>query len=96
MSKKVNQDVIQRLFCERIVETTWSNAEKFKEELAIIVNRGTIKTDRDLSILLISAGAFLQRVTLSDADNVELGLTVVSCDKKNSCDDYELADCDLI
>ena len=87
--KKVNQTDVCRLICERIANEGWSNAEKYKDNLEIILERRSIESEEDLSLLLIVANAFLQKVTLSELENNELGLKIT-----NLIGDEDLDECD--
>jgi len=97
-SRESEQESTFRLFSERVINETWSKAEQYKEEIELILERGTVESDRDISLLLIAANAFIQKVTLSDADNHEMGLeefSLVPCGKEyKSCDSCGLEDCD--
>ena len=76
--KRMSQTVVCRLICERIANEGWANAEKYKDKIEVIVERRSIESEEDFSLLLIAANAFLHKVTLSDLENNELGLKILS------------------
>ena len=91
------KETIYGLFCERVINESWSNVERYKKDIEVILERRTIETDTDLSLLLMASNAFLQKVTLSQAENDKLGLNVSkinSCDNYENCDDCDLDTCD--
>ena len=89
--KKMSQTDVCRLICERIANEGWANAEKYKDEIEVIVERRSIKSEKDFSLLLIAANAFLHKVTLSDLENNELGLKIPSLiidEDLDGCDSF--------
>ena len=96
--EEMEKDDMYRLVCERILNESWSNAERYKGEIEKILERGTIESERDVSLLLIASGAFMQRSTLISADNSRFDLdefSLVPCGRgHNSCDDCQLIECD--
>ena len=72
--QRVSQQDVCRLICERIVNEGWSEAERHRDEISTIVERGSVESERDRSLLLIAATAFLQKSTLGDLDLQDIGL----------------------
>jgi hypothetical protein len=69
MSKEMSNGELQRLLCERILNESWSVVSEHKEEIRVILERGTVESDSDLSLLFAAAEAFIQRTTMIDAEN---------------------------
>ncbi len=87
---------VQRLRCEKLVNESWSKAEEYKDEIQKVLNKGNPTSEEDISLLIIGAAAFMQKVMLNGVENEELfGLSSVPCGRDhNSCDDCDLVKCD--
>ncbi len=63
---------VQRLGCEKIVNESWSKAARYKDKIDEVLKKDRPRTDNDISLLIIAAAAFMQRVTLEEVENKEL------------------------
>lgn len=58
-----------RLKCEKIVNESWSDAQKFYNEIKNIINKDGPKNKKENIILIIAANAALQQMTLDKAED---------------------------
>ncbi len=65
---------VQRLRCEKLVNESWSIAERHKEKIQAVLNKNNPTSPNDISLLVIAAAAFMQKVMLDDVENEELDL----------------------
>ncbi len=63
---------VQRFRCEKIVKESWSIAKGFKDEIEEVLKKDRPRSSNDISLLIIAAAAFIQKVTLEDVENKEL------------------------
>ena len=66
----INDETINRLLCEKIVNQTWSTAANFREEIEQILDKSGPISDRDISLLIIAATAFVQKDTLIELEDL--------------------------
>lgn len=66
MAKTTVEDLYQ-MRCEKIVNESWSRASLHFDEIKKIVETGEVSTEEDKSLLLVAAGAFVQKMTLEQA-----------------------------
>ena len=60
----------KRLRAEGVVNKNWFAAEKYKEEISKITLKDPPYNERDILLLRLGAVAFIQKVTLSDLENM--------------------------
>lgn len=66
MAKTTTEDMYQ-MRCEKVVNESWSRASLHFDEIKKVVEKGKVSTEDDEILLLIAAGAFLQKMTLDRA-----------------------------
>lgn len=59
---------VDRLKCEKIVNEIWSDANAHFDEIKEILDRGSIRDEKEESILMIAAHAALSKMTMDRAD----------------------------
>ena len=59
---------VDRLRCEKIVNGIWSDANAYFDEIKEILDRGSIKDEREEAILMIAAHAALSKMRMDRAD----------------------------
>ncbi len=62
---------VQRLKCEKMVNTTWTDMAKHRDKLEIILKKENL-TEDEISLLKMIGYAFLQKLTLNDVDDLIL------------------------
>ena len=77
-------------------KSLWDGSEVYKKEISEVLKKEEVSSTEDITLLKIAAGAFLQKVTLSEIDDKCLfNLNTVPCDREHSsCDECELEKCD--
>jgi limonene-1,2-epoxide hydrolase len=55
-----------RLICEKVVNESWGEVSKFKDEIKGVLEKTGNLTDIDIILLKIAADAFVQKVVLSE------------------------------
>lgn len=66
MAKATTEDMY-RMRCEKVVNEGWSRASLHFDEIKQVVEKGKVSTEEDEILLLIAAGAFIQKMTLDRA-----------------------------
>lgn len=68
----MSTDEVKRLRCEKVVNETWSKANKYLKELKVITLRGKINNKREEAILLVAANAAVQKMIMDNTEEPEL------------------------
>jgi hypothetical protein len=92
LEERMCEDDKYRLLSERILNESWSNVELFKKEIGKILEKGRVESDREMSLIMMAANAFFQKVTLNDAESCKLDL-VSSGQECDSCKNCSLKEC---
>jgi hypothetical protein len=92
MSKEMSRDDAERMFCERILNESWSKVSQHTKAIEKIVERGTIESENDLPLLLAAAGAFLQRDTLDERMDQDI-LNNDICLELSPCGENPMSQC---
>lgn len=71
MTQEEKREEKFHLRCEKVVNETWSDAEKYTEEIEKTLKKEEWD-ERDQSLMRIAAAAFCQRAIMDKADSIAL------------------------
>jgi hypothetical protein len=71
MTKNIDGEARYKLLCEKVLNESWSSVERYTEEIQEVLEKVELN-EKDIVLLRIAAGAFVQRAIMEKADSVAL------------------------